>query len=284
MTHRVLFVSTAVLAALLATVPASAQVYFSDNFEAATDSTTFIGNSSIGGDPNGDADPNGPQAGAWIVSEPQPWKIQVTQGNTAGSLGSASFPGPGPASGVNALGIERYQGGTTEARANFASVATGLLSVDFDLWINYGEAQIFPRNGTDFGYSGYPILVNFMTTGQVKIDNGAPSAPFYTVDTGTGPADIEYNHVKLLIDMTAQNFSLYVDGATLPGLTNVAFPSGAAGTEPASQLQQLAFGEPTGEGVFYVDNLVVQAVPEPASVGLLALAGAGVIVLRRRRA
>jgi hypothetical protein len=282
MYYRAFKVCAAALVASLHATPASAQVYFADNFEAATDSTTFIGNSSIGGDPNGDADPNMPQSGAWIVTEPQPWKIQVTQGNTAGSAGSASFPGPGPAGGVNALAIERFQGSTTEARANFASAATGLVSVEFDLWINYGEAQVFPRNGTDFGYSGYPILVNFMTTGQVRVDNGAPSAPFYTVDTGTGPADIEYNHVEFLIDMTAQTFSLSVDGATLPALTNVAFPSGAAGTEPASQLQQFAFGEPTGEGVFYVDNLVVQAVPEPASVGLVALAGVGVMALRRR--
>ncbi len=296
MINRALLVFTGIAAGWLIAGSASAQIYFADNFEAASDSTTFIGNISPGDPVNGDADPDAPQAGVWdLIDEPFPYKIQVTQGQTSGTPGSASYPGPGSASGINALAIERFDfvgvpPGATEARGAFNAVATGLVAVDFDLWVNYGQAQFFPRNGTGAGYSGYPLLVNFLPSGQVQVNNGPLTAAFYTVDDGQpspGPATIDYNHVKFLIDLDAQSFSLSVDGATLPELTNVALASIAgpnpAGTEQASQLQQIVFGEPTGEGVFYIDNVIVQAIPEPASLALATLGIASAFVLRRRR-
>lgn len=262
MTHRTFLFSVAIITGWLTTAPANAQtIYFADDFEEATDSTTFLGNVSLGGDPDGDADPNSPQAGFWdTISENPPYRIQVTQGMTG--PGPAT-PGPGPASGVNALVLERLFPGFSEIRGDFEEVATGQVSVEFDLWVNYGQAQFFPRNGTLGGYDGYPILINLTATGQAQIDNGPLTAPFYVSDTGTGPADIDYNHVEIVIDLNAQRFSLSVDGATLPELTNRAFATnGAGGTQPVTQLQQVAFGEPTGNGVYYIDNLIVQtAVP-----------------------
>ncbi len=259
------------LASVLAAGGASAQTtYFADDFEDASDSTTFLGNISPGDPVNGDADPDAPQAGVWdVIAEPYPYKIQVTQGQTFGAPGSASYPGPGSASGINALAIERFDfvgvpPGATEARGAFNAVATGLVAVDFDLWVNYGQAQFFLRNGTLGGYDGYPFLVNFTAAGQVQLNNGPLTAAFYTVDDGQpspGPETIDYNHVQVMIDLTAQSFSLTVDGASLPALTNVAFPTdGSAGTQPVSQLQQIIFGEPTGEGAFYIDNVIVRGV------------------------
>ncbi len=264
MNFRSSFFCAAMLAGALAAVPASAQILFQDNFDSHPDAdTASVFQGGTMNDPGGgDADPVA-QVGVWsLVGELQPWNTQVST--------ATNGPTAGPAGGVGKyLTVQRENqlGGQGDVRGDLASAATGLLSIDFQAKTQNGPLQFFVRDSTGggFSFSDLKLYFDLSTSGTVSLNGVEATSLAYN------PAN--YASIHLSLDVPNQSWSASVNGNG---------PVSAGFVESVASIRQIAFYS-SDAGVFGIDNVLVQVVPEPATALLGLVAGAGLILRRARR-
>lgn len=169
-------------------------------------------------------------------------------------------------------------------------------TVDFDLYM----VNDFPPGGTDTKYWTYVDLrLGFNTSypntvgdtiiwGNFRIQDGNS---YYFFDNAFGPS----NGHPLLADRAVhvtytilpnETYTLQVDGNYIEKGGSKFVPWRATG--PTAGFNVLGIGSAFGPGgltdmPFYIDNLVVTGVPEPASFALVGMAIAGGLLFRRNR-
>lgn len=96
------------------------------------------------------------------------------------------------------------------------------------------------------------------------------------------PLSNSWHEARLLIDVAANSASLYMDGSDAPAFTF----NGWLSTSTSNLTQ---FGDGTGRvwgeaalSYFHMTNSEFAAIPEPASMGLVVLGGAAMLLKRRR--
>jgi len=120
-------------------------------------------------------------------------------------------------------------------------------------------------------------FVNFAENEVFYYDGNTPTASYKPASIGTS-----WHDVRMLIDVPNNAAELYLDGASTPLFSF----SGWASTYPTNSV---LFGDNSG-GVqgqaelsyLHLANSELAAVPEPATIGLLA-AGGSMLLLKRRR-
>lgn len=263
---------------------AAAQLAFSDGFETAPQVTpdSWATQAALPPASQTDADPANTTgvsfsavAGQWFhfaKSAVPPANIQVT-----------NFNPPVAASGNNYLRLHR---GPSTDSANIAAAFTdwnagmtsGAVIIDWDMYIPAGQDAFvggfyvtqFLDNDHSGGTTGSLATLFFRADGSIRQSFGAftnnPDLPGLSAALGT------WQHWTLTNDLTAQTYTLAIDGVTSAafGYNFPYVPNGGA--------KGLVFNGQEGKE-YYIDNVQV-TIPEPASMALLATAG--LLVGRRR--
>ena len=180
--------------------------------------------------------------------------------------------------------------GSFQANVDIASSATGLVTVEYDLFLHNGGN---PGGGAadmwgavtlrSAGSDGWPVVpggeFGFLTRADGRIQGFQGSYPG-AWDTTTGFAMDD--HWKLVFSDTAGTGSAFNGNGSQVAITN---GTTLLGTVPLTQLNssnlQLTFRNLDNRFIG-IDNLSISTVPEPTGAALLA-AGLGLTALRRRK-
>lgn len=170
----------------------------------------------------------------------------------------------------------------------------GTIEVDWDE--NVPQATGSQPFGPYFGVSAYdaldtgtnnPLLIGSAgidaTTGQVLFQDGGTG--FIDATTGTVSFD-KFHAFKMLLNFDTQQYQVYVDGAlqTTQGFVDSTASNPINSFTDADLSALAANGDAASlaaTGSAYYDNYVITQTPEPASAGVMAIAG--LLLLRRRR-
>lgn len=254
---------------LVASSRAHAVIVFQDNFDShpAGDTASVF----QGGTPNdpggGDADPVA-AVGTWaLIGENQPWYVQVST--------ATNGPTVGPAGGTGKyLTMWRPDTVPTDVRGNLSESVTSTVAFDFKVALSSAHpatagdgVQFFLRGSTagGFDFGSLPAYINF--NGNGSVDANGTNYPGLLTAAGT------YQNVHLDVDVPNQQFAFSVNGSS---------PVTKSFIASVSSIDQFSFyvNNDGANDVYGVDDFVA-ATPEPATVGLLALALPA--LLRRRR-
>lgn len=274
--HRYVVAGAFAAAVALTSTSASAVVvYDSGGFE----SPRFTAGLTLQGQ---DVAPNGP----WLKDP----------GTSTGVVSTTN-----PQSGTQAVTITRLaqSGADTRWAVNKPLVPTPFLNIvdtAADVRVEQATFAGSPPTNTDFGPAfgleaydatipATPKLIGSLTvdatTGDVLYQQAGTGV---LLETGTTVTRGAYHNLRLSVDFTAGKYMSYVDGVlvhteSFVDPTAVAFTDGSIGTFAASASSTL-----TGTGTAYFDNYTISQVPEPAALGVLGVAMAGLAGRRRRRA
>ncbi len=175
---------------------------------------------------------------------------------------------------------------------SFSTGAAPLASVDFDLNLNDvptsgipqattaapgGQAWVMQTFGAGpaaqnrvFRFVAAPTSATGGTFGMRNNTDGD------VVNFGSYAEGTTY-HIQILADFTAQNVDVYLDNALV--LNDHPFVNPTTNMQEHSMFQNGIEGQTNSVAV---DNIVT-AIPEPASIALVALGGAALLLRRRRR-
>jgi hypothetical protein len=270
--------AAAVTCGAVAATASQAAIVFRDNFENVTGVSPYP-------DASADADPIA-QVGTWTIIESAPARVQVTTDYS-------------PFEGTRALATERTGDGASELRANLSSAVPSnpadLVTISFRYKDPTPDAQfsntvdtiqLYGYNDTDANYDqqlfNLQIYKNWGDADDVYVAYGATGTdPTANRFADVGDPDDVWNLVSIEMNFATHQYSMTINGAApVAGPTSVAFNGDAAS---ANQLQQVMFYHLNSSSTrFAIDDVTVNAVPEPASATLLGL-GAATALLRRRR-
>jgi hypothetical protein len=261
---------------------ASADIVFQDNFEGYPGASGWF----PAADWTDDYDPGTPPVGpAWITNESAGVRNQVVahpQNLTPATTGYPEF-----AAFEGSKYLHFNQSPTYTDNISWASLpATPQSSLTLDVrtfglsghdgWhsglriVGYGSAATL---GTDPAFDIRLLEAGSFTDGTVQT-RGAGG--IVTTVPGLVHNVNTWEHLTIEADLTTDTFSLTLDGVTVPGLT-------WAGGD-LSAIQSVAFmtANNIGDRRGGVDALTISTVvPEPASAGVVALAGLALAVRRR---
>jgi hypothetical protein len=284
---RSTFISTIALIGLIALAAVSrGSTIFQDDFESATATNTWLNASA-------DADPSAVSAGGstWTTIETEDYNFQVQNQ-------PASHSSPNPAFNTN-FGqqyLHTYWANGTSANndGNHAPTREAVVAfsgADQAEMIGAGKVSVDVQqyNATLDGYNGSLSIIGWdnsagvHTSGRVfdivfKQDNSVTywDGTEHTIAGLTMPHNA-WTNVNITADFGAQTFSITVGANTVSGL---------ALSGSTNKIQSLEFG--TGPELVLSrggwDNVVVTAVPEPASASVVLLCVSGAALLKPRRA
>ena len=234
----------ACLAVFLGT-PAFGELVFQDDFSD---------------DLNGPDGPGSPPIGqSWTITESPPnAEVKIDSGFMVISRGSTATSAPTAVGDLTPAAASTYTGGT------FTS--------DFVLYkTNAGSSAalfiVAPENN-----GNRLVSVVFQDDGDVEYFNGASFT-----DTGLDYTVASFdNNVSIAVDCSSYTATVSVNGNTTPGSTNFPFLNNE------NTMDGLLFTPGKG-GFAFIDNVNVNAVPEPVSAGLLVGCLGGMILRRRNR-
>lgn len=235
MQYGKMIAAAAVLAVLALTIPAGADVYFSDDFETGTLGSAWVNETS----------------GVSVQN------TTVLDGSYSMEIADQS---------TSATAIESVVAVYSATPGNALTEWSFLARVD-------NTSSISATASITAGFE-YALTLRWYHSGQLQYLN---SSGGYTniVAYSTGATDA----IQVVLDESSETFDLWVDSTqyvddaafsntTSAGLDRIRLSSGMAA---ASQVD------------WYLDDFVVQDVPEPATMGLLGLGGLALLAKRRRR-
>lgn len=183
---------------------------------------------------------------------------------------------------VNVSGDKYLETRSTPAIAAFSdSIFTNGATVSFNFGLEYTNAGntygIFTLQNT----SGDTLIeLRFYRGTNKRISNVSDSITTLAVDLANGSNNAVSYH-SITLNLAASNFSMTVDGGT-PVTSLEYFNS----TNEPGTLARIALGDSidTTTRLWRIDDLKVQgtAVPEPSATALLGIAGAALLIRRRR--
>lgn len=199
----------------------------------------------------------------------------LTAGSPPSNVNQTNYAVDQGAGTLNLVGFATWTSGTTYGINNFAGSLTNALGADIAgqaLALQGGSSSTLQNNGAS-------MVIQVNLTNVVD-----PVLSFATQKTSTG---FNSNQVAWSLDgSTWTNF-----GSPYDPVTSYTFPNGLQSFDfsainaldgVANAYFRVTFGGATGAtGNNRIDNIQVNAVPEPATLAILGLAGAA--VLRRRR-
>lgn len=191
------------------------------------------------------------------------------------SLGEADLISNGSFENPNAFGITRYTAGTP-AGFGWTVGGDGIDLVDNSIWTPIDGTQSIDLNRFSTGQISQTISTTPGTMYEIRFfmagnpDTGSPGSPGPTIksmDVSFGPAGNSF-----AFDTTGRTFS------------NMGFVERVFTATATASMSTLSFQSTNGGYAGIVlDNVSVSAVPEPASMTLIAFAAAGATIRRRRR-
>jgi len=258
---------------------ANATIVFRDDFENIT--------AGAYPDAGNDLDPIA-QTGVWGLTEGTISSVQVSTDYS-------------PINGTRALVLNR-NGAANDLRANLSNAVPAAPADPVKISFKYKDPspdsafggvtdcmELLGYNDTDSNYDnqifGIRIFKGWGNADDVYVGFGADASygnpgnsTRFINAAGTGPAS-QWQQVELTMDFVNKTYTFALNGNTLPGTTNIAFNGDAA---TASQIQQFMFYHLySTNSRFVIDDVVVESVPEPTSMALLALGGAAAFGRRR---
>jgi hypothetical protein len=143
-----------------------------------------------------------------------------------------------------------------------------------------GEADEFGNGSADRQRPGYADSTGAYTFAGQIASGVVPGSYWYGNDGSSAELDAtKAAHFDITVTSTGWSvYNLKQDGTTFGQTTTL-------DTYDGGTYSDLAYVKLTGESSSaggYLDNLTIQAIPEPASLGLIAMVGGGLLVIRRR--
>ncbi len=158
------------------------------------------------------------------------------------------------------------------------SVTSGIVETSFYAYWVAGTSSVEFRLGTNLS-TGVP-------TGNPggSIGSGGGAITFYTGTGGVQAGDVTetgWYGVKLVTDFDTSTFDVYLDSGD--GFTLIAsdLSAGPLNNDAGNAISFKQRGG--GNGYFYLDDVSIIAVPEPATMGVLALGGGALMLARKRK-
>jgi len=272
-------------AAVFVDSAAMAQPVFSDNFETAPDPSPLSwqaqqDNASL----RTDSDPANTVGVAFTALAGQ-WFHRNKAGTPIHDIQVTNLAPPGGAGGSsNYLRIHRGGGADTGIDAAFqdwnAGLNSGVVTMEWDMFIPTGQTGFvggfyvtqYLDNDHSNGTSGSLATFFFRADGSIRQSfggfNNNPDLPGVAATPG------QWQHYVLVNDLTAQTYTLSIDGTTSAAF-GYNFP-----LIPGAGARGFTFNGQEGKE-YYVDNVSI-VIPEPASLGLLAVTSLFVAARRRR--
>jgi hypothetical protein len=249
------------------TTDARAAVIFMDDFQSDTAGTTTSG---------GDLDPVigvGDTGGSWVVRESSAAHTRVISdtvpGNDmAGSDNYVELIRGGGSSSISKLYATGWDGALT---------LNGVVQLDFSLWRQSAALAtiMFADQAPPGSVGGFPDF-NPGGTNTVSIFHGLGAGG------DTDVAAEQWTSVRIVADMFAQTYTVSLNGGT-PTSHNFYDPDGGgAEVNEEHQVQSILFFTGANNAVYYIDNVKIDAIPEPATWVLLTVGAASFGFWRRR--
>jgi hypothetical protein len=139
-----------------------------------------------------------------------------------------------------------------------------------------------PERGTIFQPQSLSIFIRGNGSGGVSLFNGSLDTPVPGYNTGL-PNDGQWHNFAVVFDQLAKSVEIFIDEQS-KGLIDLTTVGGGTYQNFSNAAVGVGAGLAGGQNRTWTDNFQVgSAVPEPTSILLLSVAGAG-FLLRRRRA
>lgn len=207
-------------------------------------------------------------------------------GYAANQTTAAGFPNPA------ANGGTKYADPWYKTVAHLGSEHTNqVVTYDFDMYVK-GNANAANNIGLEFmsfdqasTYKGRAFDVIFQQKGTLSQYDGSN---FNQIPSGTFSfATDQWVHTKIVADYATKLMSITVGSSTTPSYAfstdGDPYNNSVADTEFLDTLRSGSGSSNLGDTIAFIDNYTV-TVPEPASLGLIALAGGLMLGVRRRKA
>lgn len=184
-----------------------------------------------------------------------------------------------PVDGTNqVMQVKRIGGGATAlygSRDAGSAITSGVFSYEVSVYRPTGAGYILSAHNLSALPASETVPVGIYVDQDGVLRHRSTNGTAWSL-TGASIAANAWTTIEAVANINAATWSIYVNGAAV--LTDATFAAGdLAGVNAIGFLPQ-----PPDGSVFYIDNVRLEAVPEPTALGMLGLGAAGLLARRRK--